>query len=298
MDYIPPSRLTVASIAIAALGPPGIWPSTHAQAPPQANIVAPAEPTPSITDVPPQPFLAPRADQSSPGGLDQLARVILLANLPRNYENSKNWGLTKPRWDGLHVHLDGGRITTKRRWKEVNHGTWTQYRAWLVDPEQQLHLQSNNLRTTDDQRVAVDLLVSARVGASGRLSEWNRGLQLYSFRADAEASLQLKLSCELATRLDATRIPPDVILEPRVVDASLDLHNFQLQRISRADGPLVHKLGDMLRDDIEREVNSRRQKLVEKLNRALDKQSGNLRLSIHDLARNGWDQLVRTPAKP
>lgn len=241
----------------------------------------------------------PLATSAPPAGAESLIRELVLANLPREYVNAKHWGMTTRRWNGVDVSLDGLRVKTHRRWKDVNHGTWTQYRAWLIDPERELEMRLANLRSaTNSQGAALDITLEARLGATGRLSEWNHGLQLYSFHADAEGRVRLQLSCEFAVTLDATHVPPDFRLVPRVTQAKLDLPEFRLQRISSADGPLVHKLGDRLRDDVEREVNERQQAIVDKLNRALDKNRDKLRFSAHDLFAEGWAKLFPSARPP
>ena len=237
-------------------------------------------------------------EPSNGGGADALIRSLVLATLPREYENTKHWGQTKPRWDGLHVSLDGLRIKTKRKWQEVNHGTWTRYKATLVDPERQLQIHSGNMRQTEDQRVAFDLTVDAQLALSGRLSEWQLGVQLYSFSAEADATVRLTLTCETKLVFDTARFPPDVLLVPRVTNAELDLREFHLHRISEADGPLVRKLSHGLQDVLQDEINDRRQQLVDKINRTISKHSGKLRLSLHDLPLTGWAKTVSQPANP
>ena len=236
--------------------------------------------------------LSTSANNTGPSGTDALIRSILLGNLPREYENAKNWGQTKRRWDGLHVSLDGLRVDTKRRWKEVNHGTWTRYRAWLIDPENSLQIHLTEARRAENQAAVFDLIVDARIGATGRLSEWNRGIQLYSFSADADGKVRLHVSCEMGLRLDATKLPPDVLLAPKVTNAKLDLLEFRLHRISDADGPLVREFGEELHDELNREIQDQRVKLVEKLNRALEKNRDHMRLSVRDLVAGGWEKLL------
>jgi hypothetical protein len=228
----------------------------------------------------------------SQSGTDALVRSLLIQNLPREYENSKNWGQTKRRWNGVDVSLDGLRLDTKRRWKDVNHGTWSRYRAWLIDPEHSLQIRFTDARQTANQATQVDLIIDAQIGATGRLSEWNRGVQLYSFSADADAQVRLQVSCEMGLKFDATKLPPDVLLAPKVIDAKLELLAFRLNRISQADGPLVRELGERLHGDLNREIEERRTKLVEKLNRAIEKNRDHLRLSVHDLVSSGWERFL------
>jgi hypothetical protein len=231
-------------------------------------------------------------EKSSQGSVNQLARDLVLSTIPREYENTKDWGHSKLLWNGVDLERDGLRVKTKRRWKPVNHGTWTRYRAWLIDPERELHIRFENLRPSGNRQVQVDVTLDARCGATGRVSQWNRGVQLYSFHADAEANIQLQLTCEIGLEFDTRQLPPDVLLAPKVLGARLQLLDFQLQRISNADGPLIRRLGDSLRGDLEREVNERRQQLVDKLNRSIEKRSDQLRLSVNELVSSGWDKLL------
>ena len=51
---------------------------------------------------------------------------LVREQLPEHYEKSKNWGHTKKVFAGWKFEQDGLRIETRRRWKDVNDGTWTQ----------------------------------------------------------------------------------------------------------------------------------------------------------------------------
>jgi hypothetical protein len=243
------------------------------------------------------PALSQAVEPEPSSGTDALIKSLVLATLPREYENTKHWGATKPRWDGLHISLDGLQLKTKRRWKDVNHGTWTRYRATLIDPERQLVIQTQNLRPVADKRVAFDLTVDARLDLMGRLSEWRQGVQLYSFSAEADATVRLTMTCEVGLTFDTSasaklKFPPDVLLVPHVTAADLVLRDFNLHAISDADGPLIRKLGDRLHDVLQDEIHERRQKIVAKINRAIDKRSDKLRLSLHDVVTSGWSKVL------
>jgi hypothetical protein len=251
---------------------------------PPLQLIGPLESSTTLLPVPANPL--------SPSGTDALVQTILLQNLPREYENAKKWGMTKRRWNGVDVSFDGLRLDTKRRWKEVNHGTWTRYRASLIDPEHSLKIHLSEARPAENQSAMFDVIVDAQVNATGRLSEWNRGVQLYSFSADADAQIRLQMSCEMTLQFDATKLPPDVILSPKVTDAKLELLAFRLNRISDADGPLVRKFGEELHNDINREIAEQRPKLVEKINRSIGKNREHLRLSVSDLIAGGWEKML------
>ena len=237
---------------------------------------------------------APTADvitESEAGSLDQLVRWLLLEHAPHNYERIKPGG-TKRVWDGLHISTNGLRITTKRRWKEAKHGTWRRYRAWLIDPEREFDAQLENLRKTEQGQIAFDLVITARLGAFGRLSEWRRDVQLISIGVDAEARVKMRISCETSASLDYTNLPPDVVFEPVVTNADLQLEDFRVHRISDFDGPLVKGLGGALREVLEEEIQKRRAEMVAKINGEIADHGDDLRLSLHDLADSGWHEVA------
>jgi len=224
-------------------------------------------------------------------GAHRLLRTLVLENLPDEYENTKQWGGTKRVWDGLHVSLDGFRVKTKRRWKDAKHGTWKRYRSWLIDPDQEFEIQIENMVATPEGKTAFDVVIDARLGAWGRLSEYVRDVQLLSISAEADARVRMRARCEMSLQLDLSKFPPDVLLEIRVVSARLTLIDFHLIRISDLDRPLVREFGEELHDVLQDEIADRQAKLVDRINRQLNKHKDDLRLSVSDLASSGLHQL-------
>jgi hypothetical protein len=233
---------------------------------------------------------SPQANEAN--SFNQLVRTLVLLSAPLEYENTKDWGHTKRMWDGLKVSRRGLKIRTKRRWKDARHGTWNRYKVWLIDPDRHFDFELANLRLTDDNQVAFELTVDARLGAFGRLSEWQYDVQLYSLSAEAEARIRLWISFELSARLDTDTFPPDVVIQPMVSDAKLQLVDFRLHRISDADGPLVKQLGKGISEILEDELRKRRGKLVKRMNLQIAQNEDDLRFSLTRLYNSGWQQVL------
>lgn len=227
------------------------------------------------------------------GNSKDLLRQLALAAIPQTYENTKHWGQTKRRWDGAHLSLDGLRLATKRKWRDANHGTWKRYRAWLIDPEEQFDLRIENIRPAEQSRVAFEIAIDAKLGLFARLSEWQHGVQLISLSTDAEAVVQLRMTCEASMRLDFERFIPDLVIEPEITSAELTLVSFDLQRVSNLRGPGVDQLGRSLHEVLQDEINERRPKLVAQANRQIERQRHKLRLSVRQLADDGWEKASR-----
>ena len=190
----------------------------------------------------------------------------------------------------MHLSLDGLQLKTKRRWKEANHGTWKRYNAWLIDPDQQFDLRIENIREAEKGRIAFEIAIDAKLGLFARLSEWQHGVQLISVSTDAEAVVQLRMTCEASMKLDFEQFVPDLVVEPEITAADLTLMHFDLQRVSNLQGPGVEQLGRSLRDVLQDEINHRRPRLVAQANRQIERNRDKLRFSIRNLAGDGWEK--------
>lgn len=229
-----------------------------------------------------------------PPGVQNLLTDIVRDNIPVNYEDTKHWGTTKEVVRGLQLRREGLRIETKRRRKRVNHGTWRMYRISLIDPEENLEVRIQNLHDAGAGNVGFDVVVAAKLRVFGRMSQWQRGLQLISLSADAVADVELRTQCQLGMMLDPSSLPPDVVLKPRVVDAALVAHSFQLERISKAKGPLATEFGHSLHRVLNRRLDEKREKIVEKINRQIVKRADRLRFSPREMMVPEWLDAVIT----
>lgn len=225
--------------------------------------------------------------EDTPTQFQPLLVQLIMETVPHDYENTKKWGGTKEIVSGLNVKLDGWQVRTKRRRNDVNHGTWKRYHVTLVDPQEFFQLQLLNLREESPGVVAFELLVQARLQTYGRLQEWRRGVRLFSISADAIADVALKLDCRLSSKLDASHLPPDILLRPKVVAAEMRLKRFKLKHVSKADGPIVREFGDGIETLIRKELKKKNEKLVGKINRQIEKNEDELRISLRDMVTSG-----------
>ena len=219
--------------------------------------------------------------------ITDLARQVI----PHEYKDEKKWGKTKEVVGGLYVKREGLRIKTHRTRKNVNHGTWTKYRIQLLDPDRQLQVRLERVRQLPNQRLAFQIVCTARLRTFGRLSQWQRGVQLISISAEADAEVELTIQCELGIYFDLSSVPPDLVLDPVVQDADLLVRDFRMRRISQLRGPVVKQLSASVREVLEDVVERRRNKLVARVNQQLDKHKDKLRLSLRDALESKWGDL-------
>jgi len=209
--------------------------------------------------------------------------------VPLEYDKKKDWGKTK----NITVGLRNEGLKLSRRKKAVNHGVWKHYQVKLIDPEENFSVRIENLNSVDGSRVGFTLVLNARINTWARAKVYQYGIHLIALEVLGDTDIELALDCEVGVRLYTEKGSPGLAIDPRVVDARLNLSNFRIRRVSNAKGPLVHELSSGLRRAIEHELDG--PKLVAKINRSIEKRRDRLELSLGDLLESSWWPLASLP---
>jgi hypothetical protein len=229
-------------------------------------LTAPAQPTAGNL-----PGMAPEL-------VAQIAAKIIAAEIPREYERSKDWGHTKEVTTGLRSSGNFFKFDIHRQKSEVNHGVWKKYRLTLVDPDKNLDVHIDNLRTLETGRFALTLNIAAKVHGWARAKVYDRGVHLIALEAEGDTRIRLSLDAEIGIESVKTdSFLPGLAIDPIVTDARLKFDDFRLTRISDVRGTLAHELGIVLREAVEDELKGR--KLADKINHSIDKRRDRLRLT-------------------
>jgi hypothetical protein len=246
-----------------------------------APLPAPVQPAAPVAAAVPVPFDAdPR--------INQLITRLVLQEMPHRYERNKGWGAQAERWDGIQWEQDGWEIKTHRRKKMVNHGTWRKYSASLADPETQFDVSVTNIHQTASQRLGLQVNFSTRLNLFARQSEWVKGVQLYSLSAEGKARIRMTLEMEMGIALDPARFPPDVVFRPHVTAADLTVDEFRIDRVSKLGGEFAIQVTQLARKELDEEIRKKQSELVDRINREIERNSDDLRLSLPDARKSKW----------
>jgi hypothetical protein len=233
---------------------------------------------PSAADAPPVTVGRVATEAVAKGVADMIAEAI-----PREYEKYKNWGHTKRITTGVDFrgHLWDPKID--RRKSEVNDGLWTHYRVTLVEPEKNLAVRLENLRSLDAGQIAFTLNVTAKVQGWAQARVYKDGVPLGTYTAEGDSAVDLTIDGEIVLEATPSSFLTGIAIEPHVSAARVTLADFRLTRLGAIQGPLAEDLGDGLRHLVKDELEG--PKLVDKLNHALDKRREKLKITPEKLLR-------------
>lgn len=209
-------------------------------------------------------------------GADLIAGWIADA-IPRQYEKKEDWGRTRRVTVGLDVSRRGLRLKKK----QVPHGIWKHYRITLAGGADGPRVELEPLQSLAPGRARAKVRFTAPLDFWGRTRIYAQGVHLGTYTAEGDATVYLRLDCEIGVRIETSGDSPAVAIEPVVHRAELKLKNFRLKRISNADGPAVHELAKVVKHVLEDELEP--PKLTKKLNRAIAKKQDRLRWDLGDV---------------
>jgi hypothetical protein len=235
--------------------------------------------------------LASASDEES---LSRMIRWLVLKNLPPTYEDNRGWGKQKEVYDGFRFRNEGLKVETYRKYKTVKHGTWKRYYLELVDPESSLQIRLRDLRNLSNNRFAFHLTLESPLKVFGRITQWQRDVQLLSLSTNANLVVQVEIDAEVDIQMNPLVFPPDMQFSPTVTAATVRLAKMEVDRISQIRGDVAEELGKGLRGFVDDYLRDYDDKLVTKINKQLEKQKDKLRVSTGDYL----PKLTQTPKSP
>lgn len=202
----------------------------------------------------------------------KLLHKMVAKDLPRVYEDNSGWGRTIPIPDKLRLpRLARVKVQVEGR-EELPHGLWKRFRVRMDDPAKDLVIQVRDFAKVDAStfRLAVD--AEAAVFAEGQVQHWQKGLATIGATAQADAVLLLGMVFDIGVSLDLKKIPPDLVIKPKVADLQLDLKEFNLRRVGNLiEGERAKNLGDELKDVLRGLVKSQEAEVKNRANEAIAK---------------------------
>jgi len=207
-------------------------------------------------------------------------------HIPRTISGDKNWGDTKRVWSGVKMRMDGFKLRTHRRFRELEQGRWIKYEVTLPDVPPAIRIAEVTPTIhafTGQQSWSIASSVVSPVEFTARVQRWNLGVKLFSVTVSGRARIRLNSTLSVGFHANYGEIPPGLVITPNVQKAELVMEHFEVDRVSKIGGDVAEQWGELMEEIlIERLVKRQNKKLVSKLNKSIDKERDDLRLSLSE----------------
>ena len=196
-------------------------------------------------------------------------KKAILARMPREFEDLSEWGRTIPLPTQVRFPRLRRVIVRKGDRLEVPDGVWKRTKVWVADPNRDLQIRIADAGKAgkDVTRVRVEALVALR--GSRERQRWANGVRLFDITADADAVIAIGLDCDVRVSFNLKKLPPELHVEPKIVNVQLGLREFNIRRV----GPVLvleqGELGEELKRTIQERMKTYEPQVKEYANRAL-----------------------------
>jgi hypothetical protein len=220
------------------------------------------------------PVAVQKAATVSPDATAQIVARLIADAIPREFERKKDWGRTTQITSGVRSSGNFFKFDIHRKKSMVNDGVWKHYRATMIEPEKNLRVRIDNLRSVAAGKIAFTLFATTRLHGWGRAKVYESGVHIIALEAESDAKVSLWLDCEIAIEAAPASFLTGIAVRPQITSARMQLDEFRLTRVSDVSGPIVRELGDGIKGLIEDELNG--PKLAAKLNHSIEKRRDKL----------------------
>jgi hypothetical protein len=230
--------------------------------------------------------------------LSRLIHKMVVKQVPREHEERFNWGATVPIPEKL--PLPKARTYLKvGDHLELPHGAWRKLRVKLDDADRDLTIRVKEFKKLDKggYRVLIDSVAVLR--CDGEWNQWQKGLLLLKVEGQADATIASSMVCVVDVIVNLKKFPPEVKVEPRITDLTLDLQDFKLNRIAGTlEGEKIRQLAnDLMRDVLHDLLKASEPIVKDYANQAIAQglKEGKGKLSAAELMKAAPKEKDRTP---
>lgn len=210
-------------------------------------------------------------DKADHAALARVIQQVVAQQVPREFEDRKEWGQTVPIPPGLENAPRRRRIKVGDR-EEFPDGPWRRTRIWLDDPAKDVQIQVHEVRKIDANKTRLQVEAIVSLHGERQRQQWLRGLPLFDITAQADAVVSVLMDCDVAISLNPKVFPPELVVEPTVAQARLGLKTFTLKQVGRLiKGDTAEKLGHELQGLLEDWLKQKEPEIKELANKAIAK---------------------------
>ena len=182
--------------------------------------------------------------------LSRLLHKMVVKQAPREVEHKMDWGKSVPAPEKLRLPKVPRTTVKVGDRMELAHGGWKRIHAKLDNPEKDVKIRVKEFRKQEKGPYRVVIDAEAFLRCDGEWDQYLKGITLFKVEAQADTTIASTIVCDVNVAIDFKKFPPEAKVDPTIVDMTLELKEFQLNRLGGTveAEPLRKLANDLLRD--------------------------------------------------
>jgi hypothetical protein len=188
--------------------------------------------------------------------LSKLLHKMVVKQVPREHEEKIDWGTSIPVPDKLFAPgLKRTYVKVGDR-QELAHGNWKRVSIRLDDPDRDLKIRVKEFKQGNKGVYRVVIDSEAALRCKGEMQQWLKGLLLVTLDGHAHATIATTMVCDVNVALNVKKFPPEIVVDPKIVDMTLDLRAFDVKQVAaivkgvRIEGEALRDMGNEIMPDL------------------------------------------------
>jgi len=203
--------------------------------------------------------------------ISALLQKVVSEQIPRKeIEDASGWGQTTTALPRLALpRLQRTRVIVAGR-EELPQGLWKRSRISIADPQKDVVTRATDFKVIEGGNYRITVNSDVKMHIDTDLQFWQRGLLLLDTTAHSDAKIKAVVECDLVMKVDTSKFPPDVKIEPKISQLTLDLADYRLNQVGPVSREGIAQIVDIdFNDVIRSSIKSKEPELKEKANEAV-----------------------------
>lgn len=229
-----------------------------------------------------------KSDKNDYTELSRRLQQAIVEKAPKRYEDRSDWGRTIPPPPAVRLPRLPRKVVQVNGRDEFPDGVWKRTLVWLDDPAKDIRVRVLDVKQREANTYRVKLASTVDLHAERERQRWKNGVRFYALTVQADARFGAEFDCDVKVAFDVSKFPPDVLVEPKVARARVELLEFDLNRVgSLLVGDPARELGDELKGVLQELIRLFDEDVKEYANAAIIKvlKDGKARVSAAELLK-------------
>ena len=128
-----------------------------------------------------------------------------------------------------------------------------------------------DFKKTDAGTLRLSLDAQASIHGEAERKRWSKGILLFNLLLQADATFDMALDCDVAISFKTEKFPPQLVIEPKIIECKLTLKEFVPRRVNnfKLEDAQAREVGNELKSYLQQLLTANESMIKQRINEAI-----------------------------